>query len=87
MPKKSLDDVNVQRQLEGEPVFANCRNAAAGSIRNLDSSVAASRHLEAFWYYLVNARELDLHIHSESLNYLDKLGFRTNKERRVLHVG
>jgi DNA ligase, NAD-dependent len=85
MPKKSLDDVNVQRQLEGEPVFANCRNAAAGSIRNLDSSVAASRHLEAFWYYLVNARELDLHIHSESLNYLDKLGFRTNKERRVLH--
>jgi len=85
MPKKSLDDVNVQRQLAGEPVFANCRNAAAGSIRNLDSSVAASRHLEAFWYYLVNARELDLHIHSESLNYLDKLGFRTNKERRVLH--
>lgn len=85
MPKKSLDDVNVQRQLAGEPVFANCRNAAAGSIRNLDSSVAASRHLEAFWYYLVNARELDLHIHSKSLDYLDMLGFRTNHERRMLH--
>ena len=85
MPKKSLDDVNVQRQLAGEPVFANCRNAAAGTVRNLDSSVAASRHLEAFWYYLVNARELDLHIHSDSLNYLDTLGFRTNKERRILH--
>jgi DNA ligase (NAD+) len=85
MPKKSLDDVNVQRQLAGEPVFANCRNAAAGSIRNLDSSVAASRHLEAFWYYLVNARELNLHIHSKSLDYLDSLGFRTNHERRILH--
>jgi hypothetical protein len=65
--------------------FANARNAAAGSVRQLDSSIAASRGLDAFWYYLVNARELNLHVHSESLNYLDKLGFRTNKERRILH--
>lgn len=85
MPKASLESVNVQRSLAGEPEFANCRNAAAGSIRNLDPKVAASRKLEAFWYYLVNSRELGEHIHSESLNFLDDLGFRTNHERRVLH--
>jgi NAD-dependent DNA ligase (contains BRCT domain type II) len=86
MPKKSLEKLNVQRELAGEPLLANARNAAAGSVRQLDSSIAASRGLDAFWYYLVNARELNLHVHSESLNYLDKLGFRTNKERRILHV-
>jgi DNA ligase (NAD+) len=85
MPKASLDELNKRCAAEGKPTFANCRNAAAGSIRNLDSSVAASRKLDAFWYYLVNARELDVHIHSKSLDYLDSLGFRTNHERRLLH--
>lgn len=85
MPKASLENTNIQRRLNGEPEFANCRNAAAGSIRNLDPKVAASRKLEGFWYYLVNARELDIHVHSEALDYLDELGFRTNKERRILH--
>ena len=85
MPKASLEATNVDRRLRGEAEFANCRNAAAGSIRNLDPKVAASRKLDAFWYYLVNARELGYHVHSDSLNYLDSLGFRTNHERRVLH--
>lgn len=84
MPKASLEAANIQRRLAGETEFANCRNAAAGSIRNLDPKVAASRKLDAFWYYLVNARELDIHVHSDALNYLDELGFRTNKERRIL---
>lgn len=85
MPKASLDGLNEQRKASGEPLFANARNAAAGSIRNLDSSVAASRKLDAFWYYLVNSRELGVHVHSDALNYLDTLGFRTNKERRILN--
>lgn len=84
MPKASLEATNIQRRLAGEAEFANCRNAAAGSIRNLDPKVAASRKLDAYWYYLVNARELDIHVHSNALNYLDELGFRTNKERRIL---
>lgn len=84
MPKASLEAANIQRRLAGETEFANCRNAAAGSIRNLDPKVAASRKLDAYWYYLVNARELDIHVHSDALNYLDELGFRTNKERRIL---
>lgn len=85
MPKASLEVANVQRRLAGEPEFANCRNAAAGSIRNLDPKVAASRKLDAYWYYLVNARELGIHVHSDALNYLEELGFRTNKERKILH--
>ena len=84
MPKASLEATNIQRRLAGETEFANCRNAAAGSIRNLDPKVAASRKLDAYWYYLLNARELDIHVHSDALNYLDELGFRTNKERRIL---
>jgi DNA ligase (NAD+) len=85
MPKASLVDLNKRCEEEGKPTFANCRNAAAGTVRNLDSSVAASRKLEAFWYYLVNARELGVHVHSKALDYLDELGFRTNHERRILH--
>ena len=85
MPKASFDRLNAEREAKGEPLFANARNAAAGSIRQLDSSIAASRGLEAYWYYLVNAEELGIHEHSEALKFLDELGFRTNKERRILH--
>ncbi len=85
MPKASFDRLNAEREAKGEPLFANARNAAAGSIRQLDSSIAASRGLEAYWYYLVNAEELGIHEHSEALRFLDELGFRTNKERRILH--
>ncbi len=85
MSKKTLEDLNKVRAENGEPLFANARNAAAGSVRQLDSSIAASRNLDAFWYYLVNARELGIHSHLEALAYLDELGFKTNHERRPLH--
>lgn len=85
MPLSSLKRLNEEREKNGEPLFANARNAAAGSVRQLDSSIASSRGLEAYWYFLVNARELGYHVHSDSLDYLDKLGFRTNHERRKLH--
>ena len=85
MPLSSLEKLNQERLEAGEPLFANARNAAAGSIRNLDSSIAAHRGLEAYWYYLVNARELGHNVHSECMDWLDEQGFRTNKERRRLH--
>ena len=85
MPKKSLNKLNEERAKNGEPLFANARNAAAGSIRQLDSAIAASRGLDAFWYYFVNARDFGIRYHSESLNFADKLGFKTNKERRLCH--
>lgn len=83
MPKASLNALNEERQKQNQPLFANARNAAAGSIRQLDSRVAASRKLDAFWYYFVNANEFGFTRHSEALNYIETLGFRTNKERRL----
>ena len=83
MPKKSLERLNKEREQTGEPLFANARNAAAGSIRQLDSSIAASRGLDAFWYYFVNAADFGIRYHSEALKIADSLGFKTNPERRL----
>ena len=85
MPKKSLQKLNEEREKTGEPLFANARNAAAGSIRQLDSAIAASRGLDAFWYYFVNAKDFGVRYHSEALNMADRLGFKTNPERRLCH--
>lgn len=83
MPKKSLEKLNKIQEEKGEKLFANARNAAAGSIRNLDSSIAAARGLDAFWYYFVNAKDFGIRYHSEALAMADKLGFKTNPERRL----
>ena len=83
MPKASLEKINKQREANGEPLLANARNGAAGSIRQLDSKVAASRGLEGYWYYFVNAREFGIRKHSDALDFASKLGFRTNPERRI----
>ncbi len=83
MPKASLIELNRVRKEKGEPLLANARNAAAGSIRQLDSKIAASRKLDAYWYYFVNATDFGIKKHSEALSYLEKLGFKTNKERRL----
>ncbi len=83
MPKKSLERLNKEKAEKGEQLFANARNAAAGSIRQLDSSIAASRGLDAFWYYFVNASDFGIRYHSEALKKADELGFKTNPERRL----
>ena len=83
MPKKSLERLNKERKENGEDLFANARNAAAGSIRQQDSAVAASRGLDAFWYYFVNAKDFGIRYHSEALKMADELGFKTNPERRL----
>ncbi|MCQ2776220.1 MAG: NAD-dependent DNA ligase LigA [Bacilli bacterium] len=85
MPKKTLEKLNNEREENGEPLFANARNAAAGSIRQLDSSIAASRGLDAFWYYFVNASDFGIRYHSEALKKADELGFKTNPERRLCY--
>ncbi len=83
MPKKSLERLNKEKEANGEPLFANARNAAAGSIRQLDSAIAASRGLDAFWYYFVNAKDFGIRYHSDALKKADELGFKTNPERRL----
>jgi DNA ligase (NAD+) len=83
MPKSSLLELNKRRKENDEPLLANARNAAAGSIRQLDSKIAATRKLDAYWYYFVNAGDFGLKKHSDALLYLEKLGFKTNKERHL----
>ena len=63
MPKKSLQKLNKMREISGEPLFANARNAAAGSVRQLDPKIAASRGLDAFWYYVPNAKDFQIRYH------------------------
>ncbi|QAV25308.1 DNA ligase [Neobacillus thermocopriae] len=83
MPRKSFEKLNEKRKMNGEELFANPRNAAAGSLRQLDPKVAASRQLDIFAYHVVNAEELGIFSHSAALNYLDELGFKTNPARQV----
>ncbi len=80
MPNKSFNKLNEQRAKEGQQLFANPRNAAAGSIRQLDSSIAASRELDAYIYMYVSESESKLH--SETLKQLSDLKFKVNKESR-----
>ncbi|MDQ1147952.1 DNA ligase (NAD+) [Bacillus sp. SORGH_AS 510] len=82
MPKRSFEALNMKREERGEELFANPRNAAAGSLRQLDPKIAASRKLDVFLYGIGNVGESGVVSHSEGLDYLDHLGFKTNKERR-----
>src|SRR5574342_577685 len=82
MPKRSFEALNEKREERGEELFANPRNAAAGSLRQLDPKIAASRKLDVFLYGIGNPAEIGVEAHSEGLDYLDHLGFKTNKERR-----
>lgn len=76
MPRKSFDFVNKQRQESGEPLFANPRNAAAGSLRQLDPAVAASRKLDIFIFNIQQVTGKSINSHSEGLIWLAELGFK-----------
>ncbi|MBQ3962183.1 MAG: NAD-dependent DNA ligase LigA [Erysipelotrichaceae bacterium] len=77
MPKSSFNRVNRERLANGEEEFANPRNAAAGSIRQLDSRICASRGLDGFWYHVPDDVNSDTHY--GSLEYARKLGFIVNE--------
>jgi DNA ligase (NAD+) len=84
MPKKSFIALNESRVENEEEQFANPRNAAAGSLRQLDPKIAASRNLAIFVYGIGGDGEAyHLDSHAEALDYLDELGFQTNKERKT----
>jgi DNA ligase (NAD+) len=84
MSKKSFQALNAIKEEKGEELAANPRNAAAGSLRQLDPKIAASRKLDVYVYSIADVGETGVASHSEGLDYLDKLGFKTNKERRKL---
>jgi len=78
MSKDTLKKLNEEREKKGEPLLQNCRNAAAGSIRQLDSKVAASRKLDSWIYHLPNPEDYGIKTQWESLEFMKKLGFKTN---------
>ena len=79
LPISQFNKVNEMRADAGEDVFANPRNAASGTIRQLESSIVKDRGLDCYLYFLVNAQNYNLEKHSESVKYLEKLGFKTTK--------
>lgn len=82
MPRKSFEKLNAVRLENEEEPFANPRNAAAGSLRQLDPKIAASRNLDIFLYAIADTTNLGVDSHSEGLDMLDEVGFKTNPERR-----
>lgn len=82
MPKKSFEALNKVRDEKGEEPFANPRNAAAGSLRQLDPRITAKRNLDIFLYAIGDQGAAGVISHGEGLDFLDKLGLKTNKERR-----
>lgn len=78
MSKASFNKANAEKSRNGEALFANPRNAAAGSVRQLDSRIAASRNLDFMAYFIPNPEEYGLKTQSESLEFLKELGFVTN---------
>lgn len=83
MPRKSFIALNEYRAKVGEQLAANPRNAAAGSLRQLDSKLTAKRKLDIFLYSVNDLRELNAQSQSEALNKLDEIGFKTNHERKL----
>lgn len=84
MSKKTLEKINKEREQNNEPLLKNARNAAAGSIRQLDSTIAAKRNLDTFIYHLPNPEDFGINSHYEAIEFMKKLGFKTNPNNRLV---
>ena len=84
MSKKTFESINKVRSENGLPLLQNPRNAAAGSIRQLDSKVAAQRKLDTFIYHLPNPKDYGIKTHFEALEFMKELGFKTNPNNRLV---
>ena len=82
MPKSSFNRLNKAREEKGEALFANPRNAAAGSLRQLDPKIAAKRNLDMFVYSVGQIEGKEIDSHTESLAYVRELGFKINPEAK-----
>jgi DNA ligase (NAD+) len=84
LPKKEFERINQEKAEKGEPLFANPRNAAAGSLRQLDPRLAAERALDLFVYGIGDAENFPIATHTETLDFLAHLGFKVNPARRTV---
>ena len=85
MPKRSFVQLNQDREAEGKDIFANPRNAAAGSLRQLDSKITAKRNLDTFLYTVADFGPMEAKTQYDALEELEKIGFHTNREKRLCH--
>ena len=86
MPKTSFEKLNEENRVSGDKVFANPRNAAAGSLRQLDASITAKRDLSMFTYTAIMQDKLkDIKTHWDSIQYIKNLGFKTNPNIRLVN--
>ncbi len=85
MSKASFEELNRIRKEDKVTLFANPRNAAAGSVRQLDSKVAASRKLSCFIYHLPNPEDYGIKTQEEALNFMSDLGFVTNPNNTLVN--
>ncbi len=85
MPKESFVKLNAEREANGQPVFANPRNAAAGSLRQLDPQVTARRNLATFMYYVPEYEKLGVTTQEEALQRMRDLGFNVNPHNQTVH--
>ena len=81
--KKDFEKLNIRREENEEPLFANPRNAAAGSLRQLDPSVTQDRHLDIFIFNIQQIEGKEITTHAEGLEYLRKLGFKVVPQNRI----
>ena len=84
MNKATLEKINRERESKGEVKLQNVRNAAAGSIRQLDPKVAAKRHLDTWIYHLPNPLDYGISTHFEALEYMKDLGFKVNSASKLV---
>jgi len=85
LDRREFARINKEREESGDPAFANPRNAAAGSVRQLDSSITASRHLDIICYGIGAAEGISFQRHVEILEYLKKAGFKASPHSRLCH--
>ena len=85
MSKKSLEKANIERIKNGEKPLQNARNAAAGSMRQLDSKIAAKRNLDTFIYHLPNPEDYGITSHMEALEFMKNLGFKVNPNNKLVN--
>ena len=77
LPISKFHELNKKRMEEGEEIFANPRNAASGTLRQIDAEIVKERELDCYFYFIVDSEKYNLLTHKDALDYIEKLGLKT----------
>lgn len=84
LPISKFHELNKKRMAEGEEIFANPRNAASGTLRQIDAEIVKERGLDCYFYFIVDTEKYNLSTHKKALDYIEKLGLKTTKIGEVI---